>query len=512
MARLEPTKWQIHEDATKELKWGNYISENVLLVNHPNSKKAAVLTDKIMEYAATARPALSGKKATLWDSLIGQGRERMVDADEVEWSLKGSGKVETLAKENLMPGVKYPGHDFQEFQIKLDNETFVPGDILAPEIAMDQQFIVQYLPVKDGFDFIYAGQVVTDNPRAYFDPELLQEGLKWIKIGSAYGEASAQYGSFAYEGNTSHIRFKTHLTDWGKSVEVTNKAHDLNLRMVPCNDKGQEIRQIPSQIISWVEAEFLVQSKWEKELMCWYGRSAGKNIRDTSTGYHRRIGAGVLEFMEDANIITYPLGNFSIDALRDFLQEVGWDTISPANSNIVIKTGRMGMTQAHDSIRELYTMLNIQVPFDKFVKAGSSYPGSNSPGYKVLTPSFLEVDLHPYGSLKFEHLPLLDNRELNGGIVHPDTKLPITSYYYFIMDYGLGSHGNVELLRKTDSEVFTYLCGTWSPAGPINGKTGRSGFTSSHERRSYQLFAADTFGVRIKDVNLCAMMLPSVTY
>ena len=194
------------------------------------------------------------------------------------------------------------------------------------------------------------------------------------------------------------------------------------------------------------------------------------------------------------------------------MQEVGWDTISPENANIIVKTGRMGMMQAHDSIRELYTMLNIQVPFEKFVKSGSAYPGSNSPGYKVLAPTFLEVDLQPFGSLRFEHLPLLDNRELNGGIVHPDTKLPLTSYMYFIMDYGLGSHGNIELLRRRDSQAYTYICGVWSPVGPINGKAGRGGYVASHERRSYKLIATDSFGARMKDVNLALLIIPAVTY
>lgn len=219
-----------------------------------------------------------------------------------------------------------------------------------------------------------------------------------------------------------------------------------------------------------------------------------------------------MEFMEDANIMTYPIGNFSTDAIRDFMQEVGWDTISPENANIIVKTGRMGMMQAHDSIRELYQMLNVQIPWDKFVKQGAPYPGSNSPGYKIMAPSFLSVDLQPFGSLTFEHLPLLDNRELNGGIVHPDTKLPLTSYMYFIMDYGLGSQGNIELLRRKDAQAFTYICGIWSPIGPINGATGRGGYTASHTRRSYSLHATDSFGVRMKDVNLSLLVIPSVDY
>jgi len=513
MARLRPTKWEIHQEATKEMPWGNFTSENVLLSHFPHSKKAAVLLDKVTQTIATMRPALSGKRATLWDSLVGAGKERVVDADEVEWMLKGSGKTETIAKENLHPGNKFPGHSYEEFQIKLDNPNFVPGDILAPEIAWDQQVIVQYLPVGDGLDYIYTVQLITQDPKAYFDPDLLEAGLKWIKIGAAYGEYSTGYGSTQIKGNSTYIKFKTWLTDWGKQLEVTNKAHDLNFVLKACDtETGLENKAIPKQLISFLEAEFVAESKWEKELMLWYGRSAGKNIVDHTSGQHRRIGPGVMEFMEDSNIMTYPIGNFSIDSIRDFMQEVGWDTISPENANIIVKTGRMGMMQAHDSIRELYSMLNIQVPFEKFVKQGNPYPGSNSPGYKVMAPSFLSIDLQPFGSLTFEHLPLLDNRELNGGIVHPDTKLPLTSYMYFIMDYGFGSNGNIELLKKKDSYAYFYICGAWSPIGPMNNGTGRGGYSPAHSRRSYSLHSADTFGVRMKDVNLSLLIIPAVDY
>ena len=511
--RLRPTKWEVYQEANKEMPWGNFTSENVLLSHFPHSKKATVLLDKVVQTISSSRPSLSGKRTTLWDSLIGSGKERVVEADEVEWMLKGSGNIETIAKENLHPGVKNPGHSFGEFQIKLDNPNFVPGDILAPEIAWDQQVVVQYLPVGDGLDYIYTVQLVTQDPKAYFDPELLEANLKWIKIGASYSEYSTGYGSTQVRANSTYIKFKTWMTDWGKQLEVTNKAHDLNFVLKPKDaESNLELRDIPKQIISFLEAEFVAEAKWEKELMCWYGRSAGKNIIDHTSGLHRRIGPGVMEFMEDANIMTYPIGNFSIDAIRDFMQEVGWDTISADNANIIVKTGRMGMMQAHDSIRELYSMLNIQVPFEKFVKQGPAYPGSNSPGYKVLAPSFLSVDLQPFGSLTFEHLPILDNKELNGGIVHPDTKLPLTSYMYYVMDYGLGSDGNIELLRKKDSYMYTYICGTWSPVGPINSGTGRGGYMSAHSRRSYSLHSADTFGVRMKDVNLSLIIMPAVDY
>lgn len=60
--------------------------------------------------------------------------------------------------------------------------------------------------------------------------------------------------------------------------------------------------------------------------------------------------------------------------------------------------------------------------------------------------------------------------------------------------------------------MYTYICGTWSPVGPINSGTGRGGYMPAHSRRSYSLHSADTFGVRMKDVNLSLIIMPAVDY
>lgn len=503
-----PSKFEIYRESTKGLNWANYANENILLATHPYSRKAQDLTDKIMQYTAAATPSLSNSSPTFWDSLFSNGRVRTVDTDEVEWSLRGDGVVHIRSLENVMPGVKYPGHNRTYVDLKLDTEEFVPGDIIAPRISKGTPLIVQFLPVKDGIGWTYKC-VVDGAYDEYFDPDLLSEDLAWCKIGSTYGEASRGYGSTRFTGNMSYIRFKTHLSDWGKTAEVTNKAHNLNLKAIAVDDRGKPM-DYPAQIISWIEANAMAEAKAEKNMMIWYGRSLGKDVKDESSGYHRRMGPGVEEFMEDATLFTYTLGQFDVDMVVDWLQEIQWDRIAPGNSNIRIKTGRAGMTAAHRSIRNKFEKLNVQIPWEKYVKTGPTYPGSSLSGYKLTEPSFLSIELYPYGSITFEHLPLLDNREMNGDLVDPSNNLPLSSSYYYIMDYGLGEAGNVELLKLKDSEVYTYTCGTWSPAGPINGRTNRAGFVATHPGRFYNLYMADSFGVRFKDIQLCAMILPDV--
>lgn len=513
MARQNISEFKIFEESTKKDKyWANLADENVLLATHPHAMPWVDLTGPVIDYVSSATPSLVGKRTALTDFLQGEGKTVVVDSDWVRWKLRGTGEVQAVQLENLYPGVAYPGAGGQEFQIKLDVEWFVDGDILAPDVAKDCQVLVQGLPIADGIGFIYNVVVVDRDVTAGFDGELLEADLKWIKIGAAYGEASRGYGSTHF-GGMSYIEFQTELTDWGKSVEVTNKAHELNLRMRAYDAAGNGMQgEYPDQVISYIEAEFVVQYKWEKELMLYYGRSANKQIIDTTSGHYRRIGPGLLEFMEDGNIVPYHVNNFSIDMFEQELQSVWFDRVPPERRNVVVFTGQGGLTLWRDAITEKFAVSGVRADFDKFVTPGKSFDKAYS-GYNFPSGHFTGYNSFPFGTMRIEHWPVLDNTYLNGSVTHPDTGLPLSSYEFIILDVGLGMGGgsNIQLLKRANAEVWTYECGTWSPRGPI--KQGQSAqFPCTGPQRSYQLYAADTFGIRMKDITLSAYFVPSVEY
>lgn len=512
--RPNVSKFKIYEESTKQSKyWANYADENVLLVTHPRVKAWVDLTDPVMKYVSSAAPSLADKRTPLTDYLKGSKRTKVIDADFVKWKLRGTGEVQAISLQNMMTGVATPGINGGDIILNLDLEGFVEGDIIAPDVAKECQVVIQTLPSGDGTGFIYTGQAIDRDQDSYFPPELLEEGLKWIKIGSAYGEASRGYGSTQF-GGMSYIEFQSDLTDYGKSVQVSNKAHSLNLRVRLADDEGQASDKYPDQIISYIEAEFLAQAKWEKELMSYYGRSSNKSIIDGTSGTYRRIGPGLLEFLEDGNVIPYPVTGGSLDMFVDYLQAIWFDRVSPGKRNITIYTGQGGLKLWNDWITEKYAESATQTWFSDVTKPGKSYDPKNYEGVKYKSKYFTEYNIFPFGSIKVEHWPMLDSTWLNGSVVHPETGLPLSSYEFIVLDYGLGNGGgdNIELLERKDSEVFTYKCGTWSPAGPINGRTGRSGFISTGPQRSYELYHACTFGVRMKDVTLSAHFVPAVTY
>lgn len=510
--RRNISQFKVYEESTKQNKyWANYADENVLLLTHPLTKNWVDLTESPIDYVTSASPSLSGKRTLLTDLLQASGNVRTVDQENIYWKLKATGEVQALALENLNPGVVSPGIQGTEFPIKLDVEWFVPGDVLCTDIAKSHQVIVQGSePVGDGIGFIY-NVVYAGNLEDSFPPELLEAGLNWIKIDSVYGEGSEAYGSTIF-GGMSWVEFASTMTDYGKTVEVTNKAHNLNLRVRAVDDNGLAMEEYPDQIISYIEAEFLAQIKWEKELRAWFGRSAGKHILDTSIGNHRRVGPGVLEFLERGNRFEFPLNGLTIDLFAQFLNSTAFDRIDYNQRNWTLITGTGGLIEWNKLVTREFANSTVKSDFNAFVGPGTSYDPANYKGYKFSTGYFTEFNLFPFGSIKVVHMPILDSMYLNGGLLHPDTGMPLSSYEFFVLDIGFGhaGKGNVELLKLRDSELFTYVCGTWSPRGPINSRTSTGPFVATGPQRRYQLFYASSEGARVKDITKAAVFSPAV--
>lgn len=512
--RPNVSKFKVYEESTKQDKyWSNYADENVLLRTY-ELKNWTDLTEPVIQYLSTSKPGLTDKRTPLTDFLKGSGRTRQVDTEYIKWTMLGTGEVQAVSMENLEAGNPWPGRQGSKFKLQLDVDWYQVGDVLAPGVAKEIQVVIVSAAESDGDIFnTYEVQLVSRNPNSFFPPELLEPNLVWLKIDSVYGEASSDYGSTVFPGQ-SYIEFETTMTDYGKEVTVTNKAHDVNLRIESCDHKGARLRDLPDQVISLMEGRMLVESRWEKELRAFYGRSGGRHLMDQSSGYHRRIGPGLLEFLEDGNVIPYPLEGGSIDYFVDWLRRIWFDRIAPGQRKIVFYTGEGGLSQVQDWIAEKFGGSSIQTDFNTFVGKGGKTYGDGYEGLVYQTAYFTEIQLFPFGRIRFEHWPILDSEWLNGYVRHPKTGLPLSSYQYIALDYGLGDGGgsNIEMLQKTDAEVWTHICGTWSPIGPINSRAGRTSYVATDSKRAYKLVHADTYGLRVKDITLTAWFRPNANF
>lgn len=465
-----------------------------------------------MDYVASARPGLAPRRTPLTDFLMSDGRTTKVATEIVRWKLRGTGEVQAHVLENLVPGNLTPGVGGTLFDIKLDVQWWVPGDIIAPNTLKELQVIIKHAePAPDGVGYIYTVQITNNRRYPFFPPELLKPTVRWIKIGNAVGEASYRHGSFVV-GGMSYIEFQSTMSDYSKKVDVSNKAHKLNIRMQRVDHTGAPMPDYPDKIISKIEAEFLTQVKWEKELMLFYGAGATGEIVDDSSGYEIRFGPGLIEFMKDGNVIDYPVRGGSLKMFEEFLQGVWVDRIDPENRNVVAFTGQGGLSLWRDWVGHGLQTSNIPLDFNTYVKDGPSMDPKNSRGLTYPAAYPTATTFYPFGSMQVKHWPILDSYHLNGDTLHPDTGLPLSSYEFIILDfgYGMGGGSNIELLESVEEDVWTYICGTHSPLGPINSGTGRGGYTASHEGRFYTLVHEQIFGLRVKDVSLTAYFRPSV--
>ncbi len=511
--RPNVSKFKIWEESARDFQMvDNFVDENVLLSTLRWGKPWADLTGAVMDYVSTSMPSLTGKSTPFSDFLEGSGRVEKVDSEYITWKLKGTGELNAVSLENLNETIVAPGLQGGDINIKLDVEWYVEGDIIAPIAAKEYQLVIQADPESDGSGYVYNCKLVDRNLNNYYPPELLQSNLQWMKISTAFGEASSKYGSFKM-GGMSFIQFMVDMTSSGNKVKVTDKANETMIRMSSCGEDGMPIPGYPDQIISKLEAEFIANNRWERELALYYGRSMGRHVIDSSSGTHRRHGPGLLEFMEDGNVFKYPVGGGSIEMLQDFFNSVWFDRVNYNNRNVTLYTGQGGLTLLNDWITKKYAESAVPSKFEAFTGPAKSFDPKNYQGLSYGNGFFTEIKMFPFGSIKVEHWPILDNMYVNGGSLHPVTGIPMSSYNFFALDYGIGngiSGSNISLLQRTNPmEVYTHLCGTWSPAGAIK-QGGR--YVATHPGRFYELLWADTYGVRVKDITLTAWFKPAVTY
>ena len=509
---LIPSKFEIDNFSSKDLMYANYTDENVLFKTNPHHEMWQEVTDNVLEYVATASPNIYGKESSLLKSFSKNDAVRMVDSEWIRWSLKGGGgKVKCISMENMQPGNPTPGIHWSEILVKFSHEFWVSSDTIYPETAPSVEFTVQGAPVSDGTGFVYTLLLKTTDEFEYCEPELLEEGLTWCKRGATHSEASNEYGSSYFPGGPSLITYHTTLGSYSKSHEVTDKGLHQMLRIRAKDANGNEMKNYKDQVVHFSEAEFMAQVRYEREQDLFWGRDSGRNIIDPTTGYHRRTGPGMLEFYEDGNMLEYNEGNFTVDFLRNQFRDYWYGKVAPEKANIVVKCGIELLTLVDKALTAEYAKAPVQKMHDDFIKPGQSFPGSRQNGHTISRPQFLGFEMFPYGTIRFEHMPILDDVELNGGLVHPDTNRPLTSYWGFVDDIGIGATNNVELMILRGSEYMNYVCGAYSPAGAIDGTNNR-GFVPTHSRRSYKILYSVMQGIRMKDTKRTLFLHPSVEW
>lgn len=504
-----PSDFLVSKISRKHLVHGNYTDENALIVSNPDVPYWDMAKDKVLDYIASASPNIYAQEGGLY-KYFAKGGIEYVDSSTHRHRLRGTGKVMCIAVENIMKGVKYPGVNHSEVMIKLDQALYQSSDTIYPEHDPSLRFSVQGNPIPDSTGHIYRLVLHSRSSNAYVDPEILEQGVIWRKGGATFSEASGEYGSSYTPGGTSIYTYESNLGSYSKQHEVTDQAYLYALKLKALNKDGKVMSNFPDKILPMPEGEFFAQVRTERENDLFWGRAAGKNVIDVSTGLHRKIGEGIVEFFRDGNIRPYNRSRFSVGFLKSIFNKFFYGKVTPGRANITVWAGLGLMELVDEALTKEYARLPIERAYKDYVKPGATYTGSNTQGKILSDITFLGFDLKPYGRIEFKHLPMLEDTESFGGRVDKRTGKPEMSYWGFVNDLGIGTGQNIKILRRKESEQYTYVCGALSPVGYINRKSGKAtGYHSADAVRRYTVHYAIQEGVTCKDTKRTMFLYPA---
>ena len=367
-----------------------------------------------------------------------QGGERTIGSREWEWSLNGAECRPLIVLENVESGSNTTlGKGKVNFKLKLDENWYLPGDILSPGNP-SYQVRVQEQARRHGQGWVYTVRLMDDDFTAYLPLSYVTAGQKWTKLFSQYGEADTQDGSTQY---SSGITLANRLSRYRKQYSVTNDAVSEVLAAMITDSQGK-------QHSTWVSyAEMVYWMQWYRELErgFWYSKSTDTVLNDGGRPLYS--GAGVQEQLKDGHIHHY--STLTARLIEEFLMDIFYSRVKPgAKRKMKAFTGEYGMLAFHRAVENsLVEKGFLQVVDTNFVsKTSSEYTGNALQyGYQ-----FTKYIMANGSELELIHNPLYDDRSLHTD-VDPLTGRPRESQRFTFLDFDNSGESNIQMMKKKDA-------------------------------------------------------------
>ena len=520
--RPQPSQFIVTKvDANQEAFLSSYTDQNMLTAHLPGIRIVADLTELPMPKVMTALADITGYRHPFLELMDREGSTTYIDEEYYTYKMRNDGMNYVISLQDMNEDTDCPGLAGEPFPLVLSDGTLKYGDILAPaNEKMYQVRIVSARAETYGVGWIYNVEYRTGNDGDYFPKDLLKANEKWEKLYHAVGEATSIRGSFKSSLTKGWIQYGGNLTTLSKSVTVTDKATAQFLRFDFTSGGNPMIRQdLPEKVISFIEAEFVMQTKMEEEQYLLWGTAnsapltASKAI-DESSSYHVNIGSGFFQHASYGNIRQYSAKRFDTEQLANELFTMADQRIRYEDYNWVVIGGRRFVQMVMSDMKKKYGLAAYLTKFSDMTGPAEAIDKTNREGVEFPTKQFTKLNFDPYGSIRIGHWRDLDSYQFLG----PDLQYegsPLSSWWGFCLNIGLrgSSKKNIEKLVKRNSEMFAYVCGTWTPRGPVNNMdaTSRSMYNvATHRGAKYDLEWQKTVGFSMRDVNNMMWWVPNV--
>ena len=507
-----PSKYIVNQvDAGDDKYWSTVTDYNqLLLAGGAHVKDYTDLSALAREVTYSKfGVTLSDMSSPFTNYLTGVGVQE-VDKNFVRWRIYGDPDKRALSYSNPNSG-DCVGVDGMTFELHLDVDYFQKLDVLSPHVNKRCQVVVQSdcIPFEGGYK--YEVKLLDSDKTAFIDSEYLEAGEYWIKMGSLSSwEEAGSFGSLQFGHGFSYIEFEIPMTTMGWEFEVTGEAHrqfgSLEVMRADKNDKPLEGG---TKITNFLEGKAMAQIAFEKQMFLLYG-SMSNNLMDPVTSKPVTTSPGLMEFMEEGNIIPYSPNGNSIDFMMDQIDAFWYDRVPINQRKLMLFTGQGGMKLFSKWVREKFNNTAATFSTDFVLQRRQGFDqDSGRNGFAFSPPQFTEYQLDGFGTVMVSLLPVLDDTRLNG-VKFPGTNYTVNSYEFIAFNIGLGEP-NIRMLRRRDNEISTYIPGLWSPFG-ATGQNNPVFKTPGYTRESYKWIHKETFGLMVTDVTCLLHFKPNISY
>lgn len=417
--------------------------------------------------------------------------EETIGQTSWEWELKGANTRPLVILENVLPESETkPGANKTNFKIKLDENWFLPGDVIGPGTSNKKyQYRIVSDCVRHGDGWVYLVRMMSDDDNDFLPVKYLEAGTQWSKLYSLYGEAAEQSGSTQY---SMPLALTNKMGLMRKQYQVTNLASTEVLAVAIPDGKGK----FHKSWIKFAEVEYWMQWYREIERFYWYSRNTD-TVMDAN-GRPVRSGPGLQQQLEDSHIHRY--SHLTAKLIEEYLMDIFYSRVKPGKGRrIKGYTGEYGMIQFHRAIQNWANkggfIKNVEIYTDK---VGSEYhSNAMEAGYQ-----FVRYNMANGASLELIHNPLYDDREINNEI-DPVTGFPTQSQRITFLDFSgeNSKSSNIKIMNKKDGFAHTYIEGMFGPYGP------KKGGSSAHAGSYYEMHVEKMTGVHVHDITKCGELI-----
>ena len=374
----------------------------------------------------------------------GQGASGTVDIATVQWTWATMGRMKfTDFVTYFNTANTKPGLGGAEFEVHFSTHWFIEQyGLIAPD-GMTQVRVQKDLG-ESSYGYGYILKLVTPNPEAYVDPDMLAKGKYWSMSAPTVSESYSK-------GNRSNTMGPGKMTS---QLEFHRYSKEIagNLANVVTEYEFKNGSGATSKL--WINEEmrqFNLQMRVMNEERLWmaeYNRNANGEIllKDRDNGKPIPHTSGMLEICRESNYDTY--GEYlTLNKIKRTVGDVIDRDTDTGTMDIVLMAGKGFMEDFDEAMKVDAKENGFLTPLGDKEIQGSGYGLE----YGAYFRKYKTVDGH---TVTVKHCSFFDKGTIaeaakQNGMIHPRTGLPITSHQAAFIDFSsYDGQRNVRMVRQ----------------------------------------------------------------